>query len=161
MCHLGAMNLEAFAKSLPYGACPRDEIATAGQPTAAQLADAAREGIKTIIDLRAANEPRGYDEAAAVEAAGMEYVLIPVTPVSLNDAAFDKFLALMRDATRRPVLVHCASANRVGGLLLPYFLLDEKLSEPAALKLAQQVGLRSPEYAQMAVDYARRHAVPK
>jgi uncharacterized protein (TIGR01244 family) len=155
------MDLDAFAKVIPYGACPRDEIVTAGQPTAAQFADAAREGIKTVIDLRAPNEPRGFDEAAAIEAAGMEYVVIPVTPVSLNDAVFDKFLAVMRDVTRRPVMVHCQSANRVGGLLLPYFVLDEKMSEPAALKLAQQVGLRSSEYASMAIDYARRHAVPK
>ena len=155
------MDLDALARSLPYGACLRDGIATAGQPTAAQIAEVAQAGVRTVLDLRAAGEPRGFDETAAVTAAGMEYVVIPITPATLDDAAFDRFLAVMRDPAQRPVLVHCATANRVGGLLLPYFVIDEQMTEPAALQLAQEVGLRSAEYAQMAIDYARRHAAAR
>jgi uncharacterized protein (TIGR01244 family) len=143
--------------SLPYGACPRDDVATAGQPTAAQMGALARAGVRTVLDLRAAPEPRGYDEAGAVRAVGMEYVLIPVTPETLDDATFDRFLAVMRDRERRPVLVHCATANRVGGLLIPFFRIDEGMTEEASVALAQRVGLRSAEYAAKALDYARRH----
>jgi uncharacterized protein (TIGR01244 family) len=152
------MTLDELATSLPYGACPLADIATAGQPTAAQIARAAESGVRTVVDLRAEAEPRGYDEAAAVRAAGMEYVLIPITPATLDDAAFDRFLAVMRDPARRPVLVHCATANRVGGLLMPFLLLDERMPESAALQMAQRIGLRSREYAALATDYARRHA---
>ena len=151
-------SLSALALTLPYGTCPRDDLASAGQPSPAQLAAAARAGVRTVIDLRAAPEPRGFDEAAAVEAAGMEYVLLPVTPATLDDATFTRFLGVVRDKGKRPLLVHCATANRVGGLLLPYFLIDEKMPEAAALQLAQEIGLRSAEYARMGIDYARRHA---
>ncbi len=151
------MSLDSLVASLPYGGCPRADLATAGQPTAAQLTELARAGIRTVVDLRAAPEPRGYDEAGAVRASGMEYVLIPVTPETLDDATFDRFLAVMRDPARRPALVHCATANRVGGLLIPYFRIDEKQTERASLELAKQVGLRSAEYAAKAFDYARRH----
>ena len=151
------MALDALVAALPYGACPLDDLATAGQPSAAQMADIARAGVRTVVDLRAAPEPRGYDEAGAVRAVGMEYVLIPVTPETLDDATFDRFLVVMRDAARRPVLVHCATANRVGGLLIPYFRIDERRSERDSLELAKQVGLRSAEYAAKAFDYARRH----
>lgn len=149
--------LAAIALTLPYGSCPRDDLAAAGQPSAAQLAEIARAGARTVVDLRAAPEPRGYDEAAAVRAAGMEYVLIPVTPATLDDAAFTRFLGVVRDPSKRPLLVHCATANRVGALFLPYFLIDEKMPEDAALQLAQEIGLKSSDYARMGIDYARRH----
>ncbi|HUO52431.1 MAG TPA: sulfur transferase domain-containing protein, partial [Gemmatimonadaceae bacterium] len=144
-------------RTLPYGDCLRDDIATAGQLSAAQLAAAAQAGVRTILDLRPPFEPRGYDEAAAVKAAGMAYVIVPVTPVTLDDAAFAKVLEVVRDPARRPVLVHCATANRVGGLLIPYLMIDEKMSQQDAVRRAQEIGLRSADYARMAIDYARRH----
>jgi uncharacterized protein (TIGR01244 family) len=150
-------SLAALADSLAYGFCPAPDIATAGQLTEGQLAELAAAGVRTIIDLRAAPEPRGYDEPDAVRDAGMEYVLIPVTPETLDDATFDRFLAVMRDAAKRPIVVHCATANRVGGLLIPYFRIDERRDEREAVMLAKQVGLRSVEYAAKGLDYARRH----
>jgi uncharacterized protein (TIGR01244 family) len=151
------VSLDSLARTLPYGACPLDDIATAGQLNAAQLAEAARAGVRTVLDLRHPAEPRGYDETAAVRAAGMEYVIVPITPATLDDAAFDRVLEVVRDPARRPVLVHCATANRVGGLLLPYLMIDEGMPEAAALQQAQEIGLRGAEYARLAIDYARRH----
>lgn len=145
-----------LVESLPYGSCPLEGIGAAGQPSEPALAELARAGYKTVLDLRAPDEPRGYDEAAAVARAGMTYVALPVTQFSLTDATFDHFRALMRDPARRPVLVHCATANRVGALLLPYFVLDEGREESDALAMAQAAGLRSSELAQMALDYAGR-----
>ncbi len=54
-----------------------------------------------------------------------------------------------------PVLVHCARANRVGALLLPYLVLDEHRSPDEALRIAHDVGLRSDELAKTALDYIR------
>ena len=152
------MDLAAIVRHMPYGSCPLPDVAGAGQLAPPHITEAARAGVRTIIDLRAANEPRGFDEAKAVRAEGMEYVLIPVTPETLDDAVYDRFLAVLRDPAKRPVIVKCATANRVGALLLPYLLLDEKLPEPRALEEAQRIGLRNPQYAAMGVDYARRHA---
>jgi uncharacterized protein (TIGR01244 family) len=143
--------------TLPYSACPLEGVGTAGQPSESAWADLARAGFKAVVDLRAPEEARGHDEAAAVRRAGMEYILLPVTPATLRDESYDRFRKIMRDPARRPILVHCATANRVGALLIPYLMLDEKRSAEESIQLARQSGLRSPEYVTMALEYARRH----
>lgn len=64
------------------------------------------------------------DEAAEVAALGMQYVSLPIAggdDVTFeNAAALDKILA----DTDGPVLLHCASGNRVGAL----FALSAKLA---------------------------------
>jgi protein tyrosine phosphatase (PTP) superfamily phosphohydrolase (DUF442 family) len=142
---------------IPNAACPMPGVATAGQPSAeawSQLADA---GYRTVVDLRAVEEPRGHDEPASVRAAGLDYVAIPVSQPTLGDAEFDTFRDVVRAPERRPLFVHCATSNRVGALLLPYFALDERMSLADATRLAQSAGLRNPELQLVAVDYARRH----
>lgn len=143
--------------TVPNGACPIEGVGTAGQPTEGAWRELARAGYRTVVDLRAADEPRGHDELAAVRESGMEYLPLPVTQATLGDAAFDRFRDIMRDPARRPIVVHCATSNRVGALLLPYFALDEQRPLDEAVPLAQRAGLRNPELAAMAVDYARRH----
>ena len=64
----------------------------------------------------------------------------------------------MRDPQIRPVLVYCQSANRVGALFLPYLVLDEHLPFEEAQRRATAVGLRSSDYAALALDYVKRHA---
>ncbi|HUQ45315.1 MAG TPA: protein tyrosine phosphatase family protein [Gemmatimonadaceae bacterium] len=145
----------ALAASLANGHLPVDGILTAGQPRADQFASLAAEGIGTVLDIRAPGEPRGFDEPAAVRAAGMEYHNIPVVAGSLTSAEFDQVRELLRAPDKRPVLFHCASANRVGALLMPYLVLDEQRSEDEALQIALDVGLRSDELAHAALDYIR------
>lgn len=150
--------LESVLTTIPYGTCPLPGIGAAGQPGPGAWDALAKSGARTVVDLRAPNEPRGYDEPAAVSAAGLEYVALPVTQVTLSDAQFDTLRGILRDPARRPIVVHCASSNRVGALLLPYFALDEKQPLDKAIELAIDAGLRSQELAAMAVDYVRRHS---
>lgn len=143
--------------AIPYAACPLPGVATSGQPSAAQWPRLAAAGYRTVVDLRAPEEPRGYDEPAAVSAAGLDYVAIPVSQPKLGDTQFDDFRDVVRSSERRPILVHCATSNRVGALLLPYFALDEGMSLADATRLAHAAGLRNPELERVAVDYSRRH----
>ena len=149
--------LKDVAATLPFGGAPTEGVITAGQPTAEQLSSLGAAGCVTVVDLRAPAEPRGYDEPAAVADAGMEYFPLSVTSDTLGDTQFDRIREILKDRADRPILVHCASANRVGALLIPFFMLDEGRSEPDALALAKQVGLRSPEMAAKALDYVRRN----
>ncbi|MGH7623715.1 MAG: fused DSP-PTPase phosphatase/NAD kinase-like protein [Gemmatimonadaceae bacterium] len=149
--------LRAVLGTIPNSACPVPDIATAGQPAEFAWRALAVAGYRTVVDLRAADEPRGYDEPAAVRAAGLEYVLLPVTQATLSDETFDAFRSVVGDPARRPVVVHCATSNRVGALLLPYFALDEHRPLAESFRLAQAAGLRSPELAMLAGEYARRH----
>ena len=141
--------------SLPNGHMPTDGIVTAGQPGANQFATLAAAGISTCIDLRAPGEPRGFDEPAAARLAGIEYHNIPVVAGSLTASEFDHVRELLRAPEKRPVLLHCVSANRVGAVLLPYLVLDEHRSPDEALRIAHDVGLRSDELAKTAFDYIR------
>jgi protein tyrosine phosphatase (PTP) superfamily phosphohydrolase (DUF442 family) len=143
---------------LPYGACPLADVATAGQPDAQAWDALAREGFKSVVDLREASEPRGHDEAGEIARAGLRYFPLPVSHESLGDRQFDVLRDFLRDANNRPAVVHCQSANRVGALMLPYLVLDEHIALPEAQALAQSIGLRSPDYAAYALDYVHRHA---
>jgi uncharacterized protein (TIGR01244 family) len=148
-------DIATLAPGLVNAFCPIDGIATGGQPRAEDVPRFAAAGYRSIVDLRPPSESRGFDEESAARAAGLRYENIPVTPQTLRDADFDRFRAFVADRANRPMLVHCASANRVGALLLPYLLLDERLAPDAALSLARQIGLRSRELTDAALRYAR------
>ena len=143
---------------LPYGGCPIRNVATAGQPDAAAWGTIAEAGFKSVIDLREASEPRGHDEPAEIARAGLRYFPLPVSHESLGDRQFDQLRDFVRDPANLPVLVHCQSANRVGALILPYLVLDQHVSLPEAQRLAAGVGLKSPDYVALALDYIKRNA---
>jgi len=154
----GEEDIRTVVPGLANAACPLPDVLTGGQPLEEHFEALARRGYRTVLDLRAPGEARPYDEPEVVRRLGLEYVNIPVTPESLTDQTFDHFRALMRDRTRRPVVVHCASGNRVGALLIPYLVLDEGMGMDEAVATALEVGLRSQELAERAMDYVRRHA---
>jgi uncharacterized protein (TIGR01244 family) len=133
------------------------DVYLASQPTADDLAEAKRLGIKTVLNLRPDAELKGFDERAAVEAAGMTYVHIPIAgPDDLTDETFDKAREQLKKA-ERPLLLHCASANRVGAVWLPYRVLDEGIAYDAALAEAKTVGLRNPAMEARAKGYVERN----
>ena len=139
----------------PNAAQPLPWLVTAGQPSADQLAAAKAAGAEVVIDLRDPMEPRPFDEAATLGALGMEYLNIPVSPGAPSTDALEKILAALRANAGTPTILHCASANRVGGALIPYFILDEGMSEQDAVDAAMRVGLRSAELMAWGADYAR------
>ena len=94
-----------------------DGISAAGQPDEAALQVFAESGYAAVIDLRTENEDRGFDEAAVVAGLGMDYVSMPIAgSADVNVANALKLEALIASYDG-PVLVHCASSNRVGALL--------------------------------------------
>lgn len=151
------LDVRRIAPGMPNAYCPTPGLATGGQPQRTDLEALAREGFRTIVDLRTPAEPRGYDMAAVARSAGLDYVNIPVGHEPLTDTVFDEMRALLRDEKRRPALVHCASGNRVALLLIPYLILDAGKAPREALDLAIAMGLRSPQLAEPALDYVARH----
>jgi uncharacterized protein (TIGR01244 family) len=121
---------------------PEPGILFGGQPTAEQLEKLAAADYKTVIDLRAPSENRGYDEAAAAKAAGLEYVLIPVTEESLKETkTLDHFIEVFNE-TEKPVLVHCGSGGRVASVYYAWLVAEKKMSREEALAKAKEEGLR-------------------
>jgi len=123
---------------------PAPGVMAAGQPTGEQLQLLAEDGYKTVIDLRPADEPHGFDEVTATRENGLAYVNIPVTPATLDQATLDRFLDAMHKA-KRPVIVHCSTANRVGALFYAWLVLEKKVTPEKALEQAKAIGLHHPE----------------
>jgi protein tyrosine phosphatase (PTP) superfamily phosphohydrolase (DUF442 family) len=136
---------------------PLPKLITAGQPSAAHFEALSRSGVELVIDIRDPREPRPFDERALVQGLGMEYWNVPVTADTLTDETLDDLLRLIRDNADRSTVLHCASANRVWGPLLPYLVNDQGMTEEAAAQLAMRGGLRGAEILEWGLDYARRH----
>lgn len=145
------------AQIVPYGGHPLPGVATGGQPTREQLERLKEAGVEVVVDLRDPMEQRPFDEPKAVRELGMEYINVPVRPGATNDEQLARVREALRNADERPVFLHCASANRVGGTLLPHLILDKGLTEEEATDCAMQVGLRSAEYLEWGLEYARKH----
>jgi protein tyrosine phosphatase (PTP) superfamily phosphohydrolase (DUF442 family) len=131
-------------------------LVTGGQPEARHLEALAAAGGGVVLDIRDPMEPRSYDEPAYARQLGLEYVNVPVSSGTLSDETIERILAVVREAGSRTVFFHCGSGNRVGGALIPWFLLDRGMDEEAAIEQAMRVGLRSPEMLQWGLEYARR-----
>lgn len=135
-------------------------VITGGQPNAQQLRALKEAGGSIVLDVRDPMESRPVDEPALVLQLGMEYVNIPVRAGSLDDATLERILAVLRRAGERTIFFHCGSGNRVGGALIPYFILDRRMTEEDAVDQAMRVGLRSAEIMEWGLSYVRRNQQP-
>lgn len=134
-----------------------DGIFFASQPDASGFEAAKRGGIKTVINLRHADEIE-LDEAEVVGSLGLTYLHLPWNgPEELTDEVFDRTREMLESA-EKPVLLHCASANRVGAVWLPYRVLDGGWDVEDALEEARAIGLKTPEYEEKALDYIERQS---
>jgi uncharacterized protein (TIGR01244 family) len=132
----------ADATVFPNYRLVRPGLAVAGQPSAKGLAQLKEMGFKTFVNLRPEKEG-ARDEEEVVRAAGLSYVSVPVTGATLSMADADAVSRVLDDPAAGPVLLHCASANRVGAIWALMQVrkgksLDEAEAEGRAL------GLESP-----------------
>ena len=119
---------------------PVDGITAAGQPDVAALKVFADSGYVAIVDMRGPDEDRGMDdEKGVVEGLGLEYIAFPITS---DDLTFDRARELdeLIQSYDEPVLVHCASSNRVGAMLALRHSLNGA-SDEEALQHGKQGGL--------------------
>ena len=123
-----------------------DSIYLGGQPSEADFTIIRNRGVRTVVDLRKPGEIN-WNEPAVVEGLDMKYVSLPFrAPEELTPELIDQALAILRDQSQQPMLVHCSSNNRVGAIWYAYRRLDGGLSPDAALAEAQAIGLRTMAY---------------
>lgn len=119
----------------------RPGLAVAGKPSAPALAKLKEQGFKTVIDLRSENEGLA-EEKASVESQGLRYVSVPMTAQSFSLADALKVKGVLEDPASGPVLLHCASSNRVGGVVAVIEAKNGKSVEQA-IEEGRKAGLRS------------------
>lgn len=142
-------SLDQFKKCLLALAIERLEIGrgtwAGGRISAEDLPALRAAGIAQVIDLTPDAETPAFDEAAGARAAGMVYANLPIAgPADLTAEAVAAFDQLLRGA-EGPVLVHCASGNRVGALAALRAALVEGQSEEDAIAEGRRWGLCSLE----------------
>jgi uncharacterized protein (TIGR01244 family) len=91
----------------------RADLAAAGQPSPEALASLSEMGFRTVVNLRTEKEGAAQ-ERAVVEAQGLRYVWVPVTADTFSLADVEAIEKVVDDPAAGPVLLHCASSNRVG-----------------------------------------------
>jgi len=118
-------------------------LAAAGQPTPEALQGLEGMGFRTVVNLRPETEGPA-DERAVVEAQGLRYVSIPVTADTFSLADVEALEKVLDDPAAAPVLLHCASSNRVGGAWAVIQARKGKSLEEAEAA-GRAAGLHSPQ----------------
>lgn len=116
------------------------QMVSTGQPDQGILQAAKEAGYVAVVDLRRESEDRGFDESAAVESLGMSYISLPVA--GAEGTTFDNARRLdsILDGIDGPVLLHCASGNRVGALIALRASLNGA-SDAEALAAGREAGM--------------------
>jgi uncharacterized protein (TIGR01244 family) len=117
----------------------------AGQPDLVGLREARDRGVRTVINLRPHEHNERYvhyDEPQVSFELGMEYFSIPVTPEMITPEAVAA-LAEALEGTNRPVLIHGATRNEVGGLWAAYLVRYRNMPIDQAMASAKAAGLTS------------------
>jgi uncharacterized protein (TIGR01244 family) len=118
-------------------------LAAAGQPPPEALQGLSEMGFRTVVNLRPEKEGPA-DERALVEAQGLRYVSIPMTPDTFSLADVEALERVLDDPAAAPVLLHCASSNRVGGAWAVIQARKGKTLEEAE-EAGRAAGLHSPQ----------------
>jgi len=109
-------------------------IATAGLIKKGGIELLQHEGFNTVLDLR--TEPEGtLQEKALLGDAGIAYYNIPIGKAAPTSNEVQQFAEIVENPEYGPLLIHCASANRVGTLWAMY-----RLNRGVPLEIALQEG---------------------
>jgi protein tyrosine phosphatase (PTP) superfamily phosphohydrolase (DUF442 family) len=149
---------KSLSADVPRVLCLDENFTTGAQPTGEAYAKAAATGFHAVLSLRTASE--GIDlarERAQVESNKMRYFNIPVNGASPRVEQADEFLRLTRDKSNHPMLINCASANRVGAFMMILRVVDQGWSEDKALDEAIKIGLSSDGLKKFAKEYIATH----
>jgi len=127
-------------------------IFRSAQPDLRGLRAVRERGVRTVVVLRT-SIPR--DERSAAAELGLELVHIPMDGTKLPSIEeVDRALAVVLDASKRPVLVHCAHGEeRTGAVIAAYRVVVEGWNPAAAEAEAVELGFGFDGLADFLVRY--------
>jgi len=115
-------------------------LLTSGQPTALQMAEIARIGVQTVINLALPTSDNALpDEESLVRSLGMEYIHIPVEWEHPTQTDLGRFLEIMQTQAGRKLLVHCAANYRASCFVALWRILHQGWSREPALAEMHQI----------------------
>ena len=134
-------------------------VACGGATETSALDGLAKDGFKSVINLRTTGEQNANIEqnAAHAKELGLKYIHIPFNTQQMDPKVIDQFLAAIADKSNQPVYVHCGSASRVGAVWLVKRVLQDGWTIDKATEEAKAIGLRSEALEKFATDYIAAH----
>ncbi len=98
-----------------------ENLLTSGQPAQSILENAAEDGIEVVINLVPASESiYNPKEAETLEKQGIKYIHNPVNWSNPKPSELESFLAAMKQAEGKKVLVHCWANARASAFAYAY-----------------------------------------
>jgi protein tyrosine/serine phosphatase len=153
-----ALALPALAGSSPQGIKNfyqvDQNVYRGAQPTADGFKYLAKIGVKTVIDLRAADQ-RSDSEETIVTAAGMKYVNVPMTGLAApTEAEIGRILGILEgnhgELDQGAVFVHCKrGADRTGVVIASYRIDHDGWDNAHALSEAKARGMAFFQFPRM------------
>ncbi len=145
--------LPAFAGPSPQGIKNFFQVDTrvyrGAQPTEDGIQYLAKIGVKTVVDLRAADQ-RSEAEEKMVAAAGMKYVNIPMSGrAAPTEAQISRVLGIL-ESDQGAVFVHCKrGADRTGVVIASYRIDRDGWDNARALSEAKARGMAPSQLPRM------------
>lgn len=143
--HEGLAVETATVGEIPNGSKFGESVLFGAQPAESDFALLKSMGYKTVLNLRTPEEMAelGFDEEAAAQRAGLNYLNIPIGKEKPSDGTLELIGSIIDDENRHPLLVHCASSNRAGYVWSVY-RGKRGLTTDEAIEEGRLAGLRSP-----------------
>src|SRR5258708_4649051 len=137
---------------------PLPGLVAGGQRQPLPLAALKRAGCEVLLDIRETMEPRPVRVPDDIEAAGLEYINIPVGHSRGSDATLGRIRETVKQLVdgKRKAVFYCNSGNRVGATLIPYLMLDQGFEQEDAVNAAMRCGMRSTELMEWALEYVKK-----
>jgi uncharacterized protein (TIGR01244 family) len=134
-------------------------VACGGATETSALEGLAKDGFKSVINLRTATEQNANIEqnAARAKELGLKYIHIPFNTQQMDPKVIDQFLAAVADKSNQPAFVHCGSASRVGSVWLAKRVIQDGWTIEKATEEAKAIGLRGEPLEKYALDYIAAH----
>ena len=131
------------APGVPNFSKVNDQVYRGAQPSDDGFQSLSKLGIRTVIDLRMADEHSTADEQRVVEAAGMRYVSLPMEGMAKpSNEQVSRVMAILEDSAAGPVFLHCKrGADRTGALIACYRIRHEGWQNKKALHEAKSFGM--------------------
>src|SRR5687767_633377 len=134
-------------------------VACGGATETSALDGLAKDGFKSVINLRLASEANANIElnAAHARSLGLNYIHVPFNAAHPEPKVLDQFLAAIANKANQPAYVHCGSANRVGAVWLVKRVVQDGWTIEKATEEAKLIGLRSEPLEKFALSYIAAH----
>ena len=127
--------------NIPNSCWPETDVLVGGQPTKDDFVNAKDAGFKTVINVRGLGEEGTDWEPPFLAELGLQYRHIPVAgPMDITKDKASLLRQTMEDS-ERPILIHCASGNRVGALFAVHAFETLGLTQDQALQIGCDAGL--------------------